>query len=74
MLKDLPFCDINNCQLNDFFQTDSSKDLFCDRLSDLGLRDYLFKLSKQQYFKSLDSDYYSCEHFNQKFVKIKKKH
>ena len=43
-----------------------------DRLSDQGLRDYLFKLSKDEYFKSLDSVYYTTEHFNNKFKRNKK--
>ena len=65
-----PFHDLNNFDLVHYLQDDNDKSsLFSHRLSDLGLRDYLFNLSKQQFFKDLDSAYYSVDQFNQKFTK-----
>ena len=67
------FSGIDNSSLDAFFHKDvlSNRQVTADRLSDQGLRDYLFNLSKQDHFKTLQSEYYSCEHFNQKFSRSK---
>jgi Reverse transcriptase (RNA-dependent DNA polymerase) len=73
MSNELPFFDIDDDTLVNFLKIDSCERLIHDRLSDHGLREYLFNLSKEEHFKVLDSAFYSLDQFNLKVKKCKKK-
>ena len=72
MSNELPFFVLDDLALVDCLNNDSCKSMLNDRLSDLGLREYLFKLSKDEYFKALESSYYTTDHFNNKMKRNKK--
>jgi hypothetical protein len=61
-----PFCSLNDNQLLNELQCVDCKPTIINRLSDHGLKDFIFNLSKNEYFKSLDSSYYTIDQFNQK--------
>ena len=67
MLYEFPFFDVNNDLLHDFFLNPQCHKIVNDRLSDQGIKEYLFNLYKQDHFRTIDSKYFSCEHFNKKF-------
>ena len=71
MLHELPFFLIDDNVLEKVLNIVKCKTVLNDRLADQGLRDYLFTVSKQKYFKTLNSSYYTTENFNSKFRKYK---
>ena len=67
--QELPFFNITNSELlDDLISSPDLTDLN-DRLVDTGLREFLAKISKNEDFRSLDSSYYTCEHFKNKILK-----
>ena len=71
MCNYFPFFSLTNSEFKEELDY-SCKIQITDRLHDHGLRDYIYKLSSDQNFKSLDSSYYSISKFNNKFTQIKK--
>ena len=67
MSNELPFFHIDDNDFEEYLNIDSSKKSFNNHLSDQALREYLFNLSQEEHFKSLDSTYYTTEHFVNKF-------
>lgn len=65
----LPFENLDDKDFEYFLKSSSCKQLFYDRLSDHGLKDFLFNVSSDPFFHVLDSRYYSVDHFNHKFPK-----
>ena len=68
---DLPFSNVSDDVLLEELQCTPSLSDLNDRLNDSGLKDFLAKISKNEEFKLLDSAFYTCEHFNNKFMKYK---
>ena len=73
MLEELPFYSISNSVLDDELQINAArfKKTFNENFSDLGIREFMFNLCKDSHFKSLQSSYFSCDQFNQRFVKCR---
>jgi hypothetical protein len=66
MCEYLPFCNIDDNELHEVLNDDMLVSKIYNRLSDQGLKDHIINLSKNEYFNSLDSAYYTIEQFNNK--------
>ena len=71
MSIELPFCNLSDEDLKSLLEATSCNNNIHVRLPNDGLRDYLFTLSTDPHFKSLDSDYYTSEQFNHKVRRVK---
>ena len=71
MFSELPFFNLDKESFDECLNNDRFKEVFNERLTDCGLRDYLLKLCKNQTYVSLDSEYYTSAKFNSKFKNIK---
>ena len=65
-----PFHALNDLELVDELVLPNHKVKTLNRLSDQGLKNFILNLTKNDYFKSLDSMYLTLEQFNQKIKKV----
>ena len=70
MCEYLPFCNIDDNELHEVLNDDMLVSKIYNRLSDQGLKDHIINLSKNEYFNSLDSAYYTIEQFNNKMNRL----
>ena len=71
MIYEFPFNNVDDIEFEECLTTNNFNCEFTNRLHDNGLTDYLLNLSKNEIFKSLDSKYYTTEHFNNRFRRYK---
>jgi len=72
MITELPFFDVSNEDLLKLLKAGVGIDLFNDLTDNHTLRDYLFNLSNEPFFKYLDTAYYMTDEFICKAKKCKK--
>src|SRR6266536_525952 len=71
-MEKLPFRNLTAYEIEEEYDINGDKCKLNNRLSDVGFQSYLINARKLEAYKAMDTSYYTVEHFNHRFRKVKK--